>query len=72
MFRKIEMIQVILCRKPSFFHQLTQNMTTDCSLNYKKTTSSAHVVYIELFAFTFRTTTCTELVESKDPILKVS
>ena len=27
-------IQVILCQKHSFLHQLTQNMTTDCSWNY--------------------------------------
>ena len=28
-------VQVNLCQKVSFLHQLTQNMTTDCSLNYK-------------------------------------
>ena len=27
-------IQVNLCQKPLFLHQLTHNMTTDCSLNY--------------------------------------
>ena len=28
-------VQVNLCQKLFFLHQLTQNMTTDCSLNYK-------------------------------------
>ena len=28
-------VQVNLCQKLSFLHQLTNNMTTDCSLNYK-------------------------------------
>ena len=28
-------VQVIFCQKHSFLHQLTQNMTTDCLLNYK-------------------------------------
>ena len=28
-------VQVNLCQKPLFLHQLTHNMTTDCSLNYK-------------------------------------
>ena len=28
-------IQVNLCQKLLFLHQLTHNMTTDCSLNYK-------------------------------------
>ena len=52
-----ERLQVILCQKHSFLHQLKQNMTTDCLLNYefsttnKKTTSSVYVVYIKLFLF---------------------
>ena len=29
------MVQVNLCQKLFFLHQLTHNMTTDCSLNYK-------------------------------------
>ena len=33
-------IQVNLCQKLLFLHQLTHNMTTDCSLNYKFNTSS--------------------------------
>ena len=28
-------VQVNLCQKFLFLHQLTHNMTTDCSLNYK-------------------------------------
>ena len=28
-------VQVNLCQKLLFLHQLTHNMTTDCSLNYK-------------------------------------
>ena len=31
----MDVIQVNLCQKLLFFHQLTHNMTTDCSLNYK-------------------------------------
>ena len=31
-------VQVNLCQKLLFLHQLTYNMTTDCSLNYKFTT----------------------------------
>ena len=51
------MLQVNLCQKPLFLHQLTHNMTTDCSVNYQfstwklpvqymKITSSEDVVYI--------------------------
>ena len=29
------LLQVILCKKLLFLHQLTNNMTTDCSFNYK-------------------------------------
>ena len=29
------MVQVNLCQELLFLHQLTHNMTTDCSLNYK-------------------------------------
>ena len=31
----VDFIQVNLCQKLLFLHQLTHNMTTDCSLNYK-------------------------------------
>ena len=37
-------VQVNLFQKPSFLHQLTHNMTRDCSLNSPKNTSSEHVV----------------------------
>ena len=49
-------IQVSLCQKLLFLHQLTYNMTTDCSFmtssvheNYKLRTCSEHVVYINCF-----------------------
>ena len=29
------LVQVNICQKLLFLHQLTHNMTTDCSLNYK-------------------------------------
>ena len=32
---KIALVQVNLCQKLLFLYQLTHNMTTDCSLNYK-------------------------------------
>ena len=31
----VTQVQVNLCQKLLFMHQLTHNMTTDCSLNYK-------------------------------------
>ena len=31
-------VQVNLCQKPLFLHQLTHNMTTDCSVNYQFST----------------------------------
>ena len=40
-----EIVQVNLFQKPSFLHQLTHNMSRDCSLNSKKNASSQHVVY---------------------------
>ena len=51
-------LQINLFQKPSFLHQLTHNMTRDCSLNSPKDTSSEHVVYKNcFFAFvlTFKT-----------------
>ena len=33
-----EAVQVNLCQKLLFLHQLTHNMTTDCILNYKFST----------------------------------
>ena len=42
-------VQVNLCQKLLFLHQLTHNITTDCSLNlqiqYMKIASSEHVMY---------------------------
>ena len=32
---KVQVVQVNLCQKLLFLHQLTHNMKTDCSLNYK-------------------------------------
>ena len=37
------LLQVNLSQKLSFLNQLTHNMTTDCSLNPPKNTSSEHV-----------------------------
>ena len=49
-------VQVNLCQKLLFLHQLTHNMTTDCSLNYKfntwkfqAQTWGEHVVYRNCF-----------------------
>ena len=38
-------IQVILYQKHSFLHQLTQNMTIDCSLNYESSKWKLQVVH---------------------------
>ena len=44
----MSIIQVNLSQKPSFLHQLTHNMTQDCSLNSPKS-SAEHVVYKKCF-----------------------
>ena len=44
--RYIYVVQVILCQKHSFLHQLTQNMTTDCSLNYEFNTRKLQILFI--------------------------
>ena len=44
-------IQVNLCQKPSFLHQLTQNMTKYCLLNYKFSTIKLQVHQIDFFLF---------------------
>ena len=44
-------LQVNLSQKLSFLNQLTHNVTRDCSLNYKKSTSSEHVVYKFCFKY---------------------
>ena len=52
------MIQVNLFQKPSFLHQLTHNMTRDCSLNSRKNASSQNVAYKNcffVFVLTFKT-----------------
>ena len=51
-------LQVSLFQKNLFLPQLTQNMTRDCSLNYKfstwkLSTSSEHVVYLHILVFVF-------------------
>ena len=46
-------IQVNLFQKASFLHQLTRNMTRDCSLNSLKNTSSEHVVFKNCFMLLF-------------------
>ena len=38
-----DFVQVNLFQKRSFLHQLTHNMTTDCSLNYKFSTRKIQV-----------------------------
>ena len=47
------LIQVNLCQKLFFLHQLTQNMMTDCSLNYNSKLKPGewgqHVVYKNCF-----------------------
>ena len=49
------LVQVNLFQKPSFLHQLTHNMTRDCSLNSPKNTISEHVVYkICFFVFVLK------------------
>ena len=35
LFSWVDLLQVNLCKKLLFLHQLSHNMTTDCSLNYK-------------------------------------
>ena len=38
-------IQVNLCQKLLFLHQLTHNMATDCSLNYEFSTCCVHKLF---------------------------
>ena len=56
------MSHVNLCWKLSFLNQLTHNMTRDCSLNYKKNTSSEHVVYKYCFECQNKNNFCTQQV----------
>ena len=60
--KRAVLLQVNLCQKLSFLNQLTDNMTTDCSLNYKKNTTSEYVLDVKTKTKTFLYTTCSELV----------
>ena len=72
-------LQVNLCQKLLFLHQLTHNMTTDCSLNYYKfntwkfqaQTWGEHVVYRNCFWHSeqFLYTTCSPHVLQKEELL---
>ena len=71
-------IQVNLCQKLLFLHELTHNMTTDCSLNYKfntwkfqAQTWGEHVVYRNCFWHSeqFLYTTCSPHVLQKEELL---
>ena len=71
-------LQVNLCQKLLFLHQLTHNMTTDCSLNYKfntwkfqAQTWGEHVVYRNHFWHSeqFLYTTCSPHVLQKEELL---
>ena len=73
-----EQIQVNLCQKLLFLHQLTNNMTTDCSLNYKFNTWKfraqtwrEHVGYRNCFWHSeqFLYTTCSPHVLQKEELL---
>ena len=71
-------VQVNLCQKLLFLHQLTHNMTADCSLNYKfntwrihAQTWGEHVVYRNCFwhseQFSYRT--CSPHVLQEEELL---
>ena len=71
-------VQVNLCQKLLFLHQLTHNMTTDCSLNYKLNTWKfqaqtwgERVVYRNCFWHSeqFLNTTCSPHVLQKEELL---
>ena len=71
-------VQVNLYQKLLFLHQLTHNMTTDCSLNYKfntwkfqAQTWGEHVVYRNCFWHSeqFLYTTCSPHVLQKEELL---
>ena len=74
-------VQVNLCQKLLFLHQLTHNMTTDCSLNYKFNiwnsklrTWREHVVYRNCFWHSepFFYTTCSAKRRASDKDLPVN
>ena len=71
-------LQVNLCQKLLFLYQLTHNMTTDCSLNYKintwkfqAQTKGEHVLYRNCFWHSeqFLYTTCSPHVLQKEELL---
>ena len=72
-------LQVNLCQKLLFLHQLTHNMMTDCSLNWKfnkwkfqaQTTWGEHVVYRNCFWHSEQSlyTTCSPYVLQKEELL---
>ena len=73
-----KLLQVNLFQKHSFLNQLTHNMTTDCSLNYKfntwkfqAQTWGEHVVYRNCFWHSeqFLYTTCSPHVLQKEELL---
>ena len=75
---KLNKIQVNLCQKLLFLHQLTHNMTTGCSLNYKfntwkfqAQTWEEHVVYKTCFWHSeqYLYTTCSPHVLQKEWLL---
>ena len=63
-------LKVIICQEHSFLYQLTQNMTTNCSLKYEVSTRKLQVQYmlctLNCFCFDIQNnlmfTTCAELV----------
>ena len=71
LFNQLHTVQVNLCQKHLFLHQLTHNMTTDCSLNHEFSTwkfQAQNCVHKLFFVLTFRTiyvhnmfSTCYEL-----------
>ena len=58
--RILAVLQVILCQKHSFLHQLIQNMTTDCPLNYEFSTYCVHHIVLNVKKTNFMYTTCSE------------
>ena len=75
---KIDTTQVNLCQKFLFLHQLTHNMTTDCSLNceintwkFQAQTCGEHVVYRNCFWLSeqFLYATCSPHVLQKEELL---
>ena len=60
--RKVFMIQVNLCHELLFLHQLTQNMTTDCSIHdYSKLKPGENMLCTEIVS-DIQNNFCTQLV----------